>query len=223
MAGVLASIGALAFSAVVIADYHARPIELRGTLRSCLRRTPSALAFMLITTLIVIGLGLGGLVAVLLAMSLLPASSGSGGPGVFLALVVVVAAVVAVVYVSMRWAPAFPAMVNEDLGWRPALSRSWYLSGDNVWRIFAVLVFATLAASALSMILAQLLSLLMVGGLANLLGLDALVAESVALAMAAVLVAAITPVLTAVLYFDLRARRDPPTPLPVGTEPGQGR
>jgi len=214
VAGVLASIGALAFSAVVVADYHARPIELGGALRTALRRALSALAFMLITTLIIIGLALAALVAVLLAMSMLP-SSGSGGPGAFVALIVVVAAVVTVVYLSIRWAPAFPAMINEDLGWRAALSRAWYLSGDNVWRIFFVLLFAALTISVLSMLLSQLLSLLIVGGLATPLGLDALVAETVAMALVTVLVAAVTPVLTAVLYFDLRARRNSPAPQPL--------
>lgn len=222
VAGVLASLGALAFSAVVVADYHARSITLRGALRACLRRAPSALAFMLITTLVIVGVVLAGLVAVLLAMSILP-SSGSGGPGVFLALIVAVALVVSVVYLSMRWAPAFPVMINEDLGWRAALARAWHLSGDNVWRIFGVLLFAALLSSVISMLLSQLLSLLIVGGLAAPLGLDELVAETVTLAAVTVLVAAITPVLAAVLYFDLRARRDVPEPPPLETDLGPGR
>ena len=220
IAGVLASIGALAFSAVVVADYHARPIGLGGALRTCLRRAPSALAFILITSLLIAGLALVALVAVLLVMSVLP-SSGSGGPGAFLALIVAVALVVTVVYLTARWAPAFPAMVNEDLGWRAALSRAWHLSGDNVWRIFFVLLFAALTISVLSMLLSQLLSLLIVGGLATPLGLDVLVAETVAMAIVTVLVAAVTPVLTAVLYFDLCARRDSPAPQPL--EPDTGR
>ena len=211
LSGVLLSIGALAFSAVVADDYHGRTPALGPVLRRCLRRTPSAFGFMLITTLITIGVILAGLVGMSVATLVLPASSvGAGGPGVFLALVMGVAMVVALVYLSMRWAPAFPAMVEEDIGTRDALRRSWHLSGDNVWRTFVILLFAALVAAIAGSVLSQLFGLLLVGALAPSLGLDELVAESIALALGSLMLAPLAPVLTAVLYYDLRARRDVP-------------
>ncbi len=213
VAGVLASLGALAFSLVVADDYHARPAELGPVLRTSLRRVPSALVFILLTSLLIVGVAVLGLLGMSLATTILPtASIGSGGPGVFIALVIGVALVVGVAYLTMRWAPAFPAMVNEDLGWRGAMSRSWYLSGDNVWRIFVIAVLAALITAVGAAVLSQLLALLLVGVLAPTLGLDELVAESVALALGTLLLAPLAPVLTAVLYFDLRARRDAAAP-----------
>lgn len=211
VAGVLLSIGALVFSAVVVEDYHARPAQLGTCLRAGLRRALSALGFMLLTSLITVGVLLAGLLAMSAATIVLPTSSVSaGGPGVFLALVAGVAMVVALVYLSMRWAPAFPAMVEEDAGATLAFRRSWHLSGDNVWRIFVVLLFAGVVAALGSSVVAQLATLVLVNGLAPEPGQAELVASTIALALGSVLLAPLMPVLTAVLYFDLRARRDVP-------------
>ena len=220
VAGLLASIGALAFSAVVAADYHARRPSLGGVLRTCLRRTPSALVFMFLTSLICFGLIFIGVLGVGAATLIFPtASVSSGGPGVFLALVVGVALVVALVYLTMRWAAAFPAMIEEDIGWRAALSRSWFLSGDNVWRILAISLLAALTTAVVASVLSQLLDVLLVGAIAPTFGLDTLVASSIALALGSTLMAPLVPVLTAVLYFDLRARRDLPAPEPIEPVP----
>jgi hypothetical protein len=211
VAGVLASIGALAFAAVVADDYHARTPTLAVALRRCLARTPGALGFILLTTLIVVGVLVLGALSMAIALIILPTSSvTAGGPGVFLALIAGVATAVAVVYLTMRWAPAFPAMVEEDIGTRDAFRRSWHLSGDNVWRILIIALLGALVTALASSLLAGLFSLLLVDVLAPVLGLDELVAESIGLALGAVLLAPLVPVLTAVLYFDLRARRDPP-------------
>ncbi len=215
VAGLLASIGALGFSAVVAADYHARRIDLTAALRVCLERAPSAIGFILATSAIIVGLAAAGVGAILLALTALPSGAGDGsGPGAFVALLIVVSLVIGVLYLTMRWAPAFPAIVNERLGPRAALSRAWRLSADNVWRISFIILFATFTTALLASVVAQLLGLLSLGLLAPALGLDDLVAQGVTLALATVLVAAFAPVLTAVLYFDLRARRDAPDASP---------
>ncbi len=219
VAGLLASIGALGYSAVVAADYRSRRIELGEALVACLRRAPSLLAFILVTSLIILALALAAGVVILLALSWLPAGTGgAGGPGAFLALIVVVSLVVAVLYLSMRWAPAFPAIVVEGLGARQALARSWFLSADNVWRIFFIVAFGAVATALIAAFISQLLGVLIIGVLAPSLGLDELVAQSITLALGTVLLAAVLPVLTAVLYFDLRARRDLPLTTPPARE-----
>jgi hypothetical protein len=220
LAGVLASIGALAFSAVVADDYHARTPDLGRVLRATLRRAPSALVFMLLTSLIIIGLAISGLLAMSVAtLAFSTTSIGAGGPGVFLALVVGVGLVVGVVYLTMRWAPAYPAMIEEDIGWRAALRRSWHLSGDNVWRIFVISLFAAVLVAIVGSLLSQAAGLALVSWLAPTLGLDERVAQVIALALGTLLVAPLPPVLTAVLFFDLRARRDVPTPEPAPPTP----
>jgi hypothetical protein len=211
LSGILGSIGALAFSKAVADDYHARPAEASRAVRAAVRRTPSALVFMLVTGLLMVGLIVVGLVAMTLATLALPVnSSGVGGPGTFVALIVVVALIVAIVYLSMRWAPAYTAMVEEGAGWRAALSRSWHLSGDSVLRIFAVSAMVAIITWLLSALLGALFE-----GLLGLVGasleLDVRVTSTIALAMATVIVAPVMPVLMAVLFFDLRARHDAPS------------
>jgi len=207
VAGALGSIGALGLSAIVTEDYHARSATAGTALRACLRRAPSALVFMLVTGLLVIGLIVLGLLGMGVALLVLPAASG-GGPGVFLALIIGVALVLTLVYLTMRWAVAYPAMVEEGAGWRQAIARSWHLSGDNVWRIFALLALVTIVTALISAILGSLLDALLAGLVASTFGLDPMVASTVALAAASVIVAPAMAVYTAVLYFDLRTRRD---------------
>jgi hypothetical protein len=210
VAGVLGSIGALGISAVVAEDYHARPATVRTALRACLRRAPSALVFMLVTGLLVTGLIVLGILGMGAAMLVLPAAS-SGGPGVFVALIIGVALVLALIYLTMRWAVVYPVMVEEGAGWRGAISRSWHLSGDNILRIFAVLVLVTIVTALISAILGSLLDALLVNVVAATFGLDPQVASILALALASVVVAPAMAVYTAVLYFDLRTRRDVPS------------
>lgn len=209
VAGVLASVGALGFSAVVGADYHHRSIAFGEALRTAVGRVPSALVFILVTTVVVVAIAVGGVALMVLSGTVLGAGTlVQGGPGVFLALLIVVAMVVLIAYLTMRWAPAFPVLAVEGAGWRRALSRSWRLSGDNVWRIFVVVILAALATAVLTALASQLLAIILVDVVASAIGLDASIALSVSAALATVLLAALAPVWTAVLYFDLRTRRD---------------
>lgn len=207
LAGVLGSIGALAFSAVVAEDYHSRPAETGVVLRASLRRAPSALVFMLVTGLLIAGLIVLGLLGISVATLVLPTAA-VGGPGVFLALIIGVGLAVAIVYLTMRWAPAYAAMIEEDVGWRQALRRSWHLSGDNVLRIFAVSATVAILTALLSSILGAIFDAFLTALAGTVLGLDPLVASTIALAMAGVIVSPAMPVLMAVLFFDLRIRRD---------------
>jgi len=214
LAGLLGTIAMLGFSAVVSADYHARAITLGEALRVCLRRGLSALGVVLVTTLIVIGLIVVGVSLVVIAISGLSGGSvEAGGPGAFVALVIAVALIVAVVYVTLRWAMAIPVLAIEDRGWRAGLRRSWHLSGDNVWRILAVFLIAGLATVVLGALVTQVLALIFVDVLAAAFGLDPTITETVALATGSIILAPLAAVFTAVLYFDLRTRRDPPAPI----------
>jgi hypothetical protein len=100
-------------------------------------------------------------------------------------------------------------MVEEGLGWRDALRRSWLLSGDNILRLLAIFLLATFMSAILSSVLGTLLDIVLTGVIGSALGLAEVVTSTVALSAASVLVAPLAPVLVAVQYFDLRARRDP--------------
>jgi hypothetical protein len=209
LAGALGSIGAVGISAAILGRGSSWRADLRAALRVALRRTPSVLAFMLVTSVALVGLIVVALAAMSLAISIL--SSGSltrGGPGVFVALVALVALVVAVAYLTMRWALAYPVMAMEDAGWRAAMARSWHLSADNIWRTLLVVVFGALLTLLGAASLSQLLAIVLVDGVAAEAGLDPTVIESVVVAFVTVLLAPLSPALLAVLYVDLRLRRD---------------
>jgi hypothetical protein len=214
VAGVLGSIGAVAFASVVLADYSGGRDELAPALAACLRRAPGVLGFVVVTSLLVVLLSVAAILAMSLGFLLFPTGSvQAGGPGVFLALITGVALIVSLAYLTVRWALAFPAMAFEQAGWRRAMGRSWHLSGDNVWRVLFIVALAgvvtVFVAAFVSQMLAVAFDLLAVPA-----GLDATVAQSVAVALGTVLLAPLAPVLLAVLCLDLRVRRDVPTLAP---------
>ncbi len=209
VAGVLGSLGAVALAFTVL-DRERPPGQAVGAaVRTALRRAPSVLVFMLVTSAIIIGLLLVGLMAMASAMAVLsPGPISRGGPGVFAALVVGVALVVALAWLTMRWAPAYPVMAIEGAGWRVALRRSWQLSQGNAWRIAFVVILGALLTALGAAVISQLLAILVVDLLADAVGFDAMVAESLVAALGSVLLAPLSPAMLAVLYVDLRARHE---------------
>jgi hypothetical protein len=207
LAGILASVGAVAMSAAVLGPRGTWAAEMLSALRVTLRRTPSVLAFMVVTSAIVVALSLVAAGAIFVATAASPAALAEGGPGAFAALLVGVSLVVALAYLTMRWSVAYPVMAVEEAGWRSALSRSWSLTADNVLRSAAVVVTAALLTLVGSASLGVLLSL----GLAILLGGPEgqlpVLPETLLTAGVTVLLAPLSPVFLAVLYVDLRARR----------------
>jgi hypothetical protein len=216
VAGVLGSVGAVAFSVAVLDREQRWGEALGAAVRVALGRTVSVLAFMLVTSAVVVGLLLAGLLAMTSAITSFSSGPISrGGPGVFLALVVGVATVVAMACLTMRWAPAYPVMAMEGAGWRGALRRSWQLSAGNAWRVAFVVILGALLTALGAAVISQLLAVVLVDLLAGAVGLDAAVAETLVAAIGSVLLAPLSPALLAVLYLDLRARHD----LSVGTRP----
>jgi hypothetical protein len=208
IAGLLGAIAALGFSAVTGAALQGQRLSLGGALRACLRRTPTVFGIVLVTSLVTIAIIVVGVVLASVLVGLTGGAATQGGPGVFGALIVGVATVLAVVYLTIRWAMALPVAVLEDLGTRHALGRTWELTGDNVWRTFAIVAGSTLITIVFGAFVAQVLALLLVDILAPSLGLEDGVARSASGALASIVVAPIAAVLVAVLYHDLRARHE---------------
>lgn len=206
VAGLLGSIGAVAFSRLLAREVGVGSGDLADAVRTSLRRAPSVVAFSAVTSAIIVALGIAALVVVLVLLGLQPAGS-RGGPAVFAALIVGVALAVAVVYLTLRWAPAYAVMALEEAGWRRAMARSWRLSADRVWRILAIVALGVLVSLLLAAVVTQLLGIVIVDGLAPRLGFDPAGAGSLIVVLGTVLAAPITPVLVAVLSIDLRARK----------------
>ncbi len=207
LAGILGSLGAVAMSAAILGPRATWATETTSALRVALRRAPSVMAFMLVTSAIVVALALAAAAGILLVTASSPGAVLQGGPGAFAALLIGVSLVAALAYLTMRWCVAYPVMAVEDAGWRASLSRTWSLSADNVLRSAAVVVFAAL----LTLVGTATLGLLLSVGAAILLGVPGdslpLVAATLVTAAVTVLLAPLGPALVAVLYVDLRARR----------------
>jgi hypothetical protein len=218
VAGVLGSIGAVGISAAVVAPRLDPRAQLGQALRRALRKVPSVLAFMIVTSAIVLATAATGLLLVSLSATISATSLTQGGPAAFAALVVSVASVVVIVYLTLRWAVAYPVMALEDAGWRNALRRSWQLSADNVWRIAGVVLASALVTLVGTAAATQLLSIVLVDVVASALGLDQMLVETLVASAVTVFLAPLAPAILAVLYVDLRVRHAAPA-----SEPDRGR
>jgi hypothetical protein len=112
------------------------------------------------------------------------------------------ALIVGALYVGVRLTVALPASVAEGLGPADALSRSWSLVKDNWWRVFGIVLVLYLLAYVAAAVLAVPLAVL--GAVADsgaLLVVTQIAVDTVTLSFLALG--------TTLLFFDLRARREP--------------
>jgi hypothetical protein len=204
----LGAIATLAFTVAVLADYHGRRPTLRGMILAALGRAIPALLAALIASLALLGVIVGAVALGAGAVTLLPAADGGvGGPGAFLAILGGVSAAILAVVVIVRLALHAAVLAGEPGGAIRALRRSWYLTGGNTWRAFAVLATVAIMLTIIGSTLLELVAIVVTDGLAAGIGLadasDALLA-----ALVSTLLAPVGGVVLAVLYLDLRVRRD---------------
>ena len=112
-----------------------------------------------------------------------------------------------VIWVEVRWAVAYPALLAERVGPVHALGRSWALVKDNWWRTVGVIILVSILVSIIQLAVGGLL-----GGIAALVpGLSSDVRAGVVTvitALVSALVGAITPIAVTMLYLDLRVRKE---------------
>jgi hypothetical protein len=207
VAGALGSIGAVGTSAVIAAPRPDASGRFGDAMRLALRKAPSVLVFMVVTSAVVLATVASGVALMGLSAALSGTPLTAGGAAAFAALVVGVAGVLLIIYLTLRWAVAYPVMALEGAGWRAALQRSWELSADNVWRIAAIVLASALVTLVGTAAAAQLLSVVLVDIVGAALGLDRVLVESLVTAGVTVLLAPVVPAALAVLYVDLRVRR----------------
>jgi hypothetical protein len=208
LGAMLGAIATLAFTAVVLADYHGRGPTVGDVVRTALGRALPALVAGLLAALAFLGVVVGAAALAIVALTLMPASDGGvGGPGAFLAILVGVSAIVLAVMIVVRL--AFPAAIlaGEPGGAVRALRRSWYLTGDNTWRAFIVLAIVAVAMTIIGSTLLELAAIVVTDGIAAGMGL-ADVSDALIAALVSTLLAPVGGVVLAVLYLDLRVRRD---------------
>jgi hypothetical protein len=110
-----------------------------------------------------------------------------------------VVAVVAAVYLAIRWSVWTPAVVLEGRGPIDALRRSWGLVKGNMWRSLAILFVTGLVAAVAGAVLGAVGGA--VGGAISP-GAGALVGD-----LLAILTVSWFPIVLTLLFLDLRARR----------------
>jgi hypothetical protein len=112
-----------------------------------------------------------------------------------------------VLWVAIRWSVALPALFAEGIGPVKALGRSWNLVRDNWWRTLGILIIVSIMVSLIQ----TALQALFVGVAAVLPGLSDDVRSGMVTTVTTLvdaLVGAITPIAIAMLYLDLRVRKE---------------
>lgn len=208
LGALLGAIATLAFTTAVLGDYEGRPTTVGGMVRVALGRALPALGAALLAALALLGVIVGAVVLAVTALTLLPAPGGdAGGPGAFLAILVAVAALVLAMVVIVRLALPAAVLAAEPGGVLRALRRSWHLTGGNTWRSFAVLATVAIALTIVGSTLLELLASIVTDGFAAGMGLGDL-SDALLSGLVSTLLAPVGGVVLAVLYLDLRVRRD---------------
>jgi len=109
------------------------------------------------------------------------------------------------VWLGVAWTVAVPALLFEGCRGTKALRRSFRLIRGRWWPTFGTLTVGYVLAGVVSGILAGVLILPFAGSGTN---DGAVIANELVRAVAAVLVTPFTAALTAVIYYDLRVRKD---------------
>lgn len=209
----LGALATLAFTSAALDDYQGRRPGVRAMVGTALRRALPALAASLLAAILLLGIIVGATVLAAGAMALMPApGGGAGGFGAFLAILVGVSAVILAIVVIVRLALPAAVLAGEPVGAIESLRRSWHLTGDNTWRAFAILGVVTIVVAILGSTLLELLAVVITDGIAAGMGLADL-SDAPLSGVVSTLMAPIGGVVLAVLYLDLRVRRDGWQPL----------
>lgn len=210
IAGVF-EVGALAFA---VSEWRmGRRVTIGGAYRQALRRWPSLLGSAILIQLfsfLGFGFAFAPFFLTTIASSLAPSNPALVLGATLLSCVSLlgfIPALIAVVYLTLRWSLTTPAIVLENLDALGGMGRSWRLVKGSLWRTLAVLLIVG--------VLVNLLTYIVVFGLQF--GTVALLRSSVVLTTimtsvgGVVVGAVIKPLEYAVitlLYYDLRIRRE---------------
>jgi Membrane domain of glycerophosphoryl diester phosphodiesterase len=135
-------------------------------------------------------------------------AAGAGVLGGLLLVLGVIAAVVLVTWIWIRWLFAPPTVLLERTGVRSSLGRSWRLVGGSWWRCFGILLLAQVLAGVLSGVLQLpfIVAGLAIGSAGS--TFLAVVLTVVGGVIARTLIAPFSAAILALLYIDLRMRRE---------------
>jgi hypothetical protein len=128
--------------------------------------------------------------------------------GTVLAFLALFAFIVPGVYLFVAWAVAVPVVLVERVNGFHALSRSWQLVKGRWWATFGALLLAYLLTLVVAVFIGGTLAGLIVAGAADDGGLASVIINQLFTALATVLTTPFFAAVVAVLYFDLRVRKE---------------
>jgi hypothetical protein len=209
--GVVAFVAGLFLSPALIATVARISAGEKPSIGDAYRTAFERLAAIFVGS-IVVGVALVALFAVVTLVGVVLASQLGG----WIAVLAVVAGAVVTIYVGLRWAVWSQVVVVEDRGPLDALSRSWSLMEGSLWRTLALVVITAIATAIAGVVFGVIGAV--IGG-AFPLGWRSLIPD-----LLAILTVSWSPIVLTLLFFDLRARRDPqraaPAPPPGAAFPG---
>jgi hypothetical protein len=200
--GLVAFIAGLVLSPALIATiariHGGEPASVGDAYRAALRSAPAILVGS-----IVIGLAAGGLFAAIVVGGILVVVvSRDSGVAVLAILATFILSLFAVIYITIRWAVWSQAVVLERRGPLDALGRSWQLVKGSMWRTLGIIVVVGIVAGLAGLILSA------IGGAVSS-GLPA-GWRSVLPTILGIFTASWAPIVTTLLFIDLRVRREGP-------------
>jgi hypothetical protein len=208
VAGVLQFVGTTLLTGLLVIAVSDAVLGRRPGVVDVWNRAKGRLLALLGVTLLVV-LAVFGIAAVCVLPGILLAVTGGAVVGaVLLILVGALAAVVLGCWVAIRFLFAPPTVLLERSGVLASMRRSWRLVGGSWWRCFGIWLLAQLLASVLSGVLQFPLLIL-----ATVLGSGGAQSAVIALTILAsvvarTLVAPFSAAILALLYIDLRMRRE---------------
>lgn len=200
-------VGLIVSAAVVeIGDsvFRGRPVSVRRALSFALRRAPAVIGGQLLLFLASFGVLLLGLVFGSILFI-------GGGAAAFLGLIVIVGAFAALMFLEVRWSLLVQTVMLEKVGAVDGLSRSWRLVAGSGWRVLGYIIFIAIVTGVLAAIFGAVPQAI--------LRLDGATSTGAAIGtvfdgLAATLLAPIAPLVTLLLYYDLRFKAKEPAPQP---------
>jgi len=208
LVGSAGAVAGAAFSDVVEQDYRGLEPSIGHAGARALRRLPAMLGVILLSTVALLGVLLGGLVLAALLSLIGGIDPSGGGLGVFLGLVLMVAFMAAVIVMSIRWSLSNVIVALEEAGPLRALVRSWRLTAGVAWRTLGVLLSVTLVAAVIGGLLSEILGLTFADLIFGESSQNALIVRTIISATLSVALAPLLPLALTVLYFDQRVRRE---------------
>ncbi len=203
-----ALLAAAAIIRVVDNTFRAQPIGIGAALRDSLSRLASLVVanlLFLVAVILIVFLGLISGVSLMIG----------GGFPAFLGLVILVATVAALVFLGMRTSLVPSVAVIDRAGGADSLVRSWRLTSGSGWRVLGYLIVIGLIDGGLSLLLTGIPTALL--RLSDTAALDVAIG-TVLNGLAGILLAAISPIVLTLLYYDLRWRAGETVPTPGGGE-----